>query len=276
MPPMIPKRMAPVLLLGEPTEINPSFTKVDSVNRLHSKPQINKNFESKVVKSHNKQANKFPTSPFKDPFDIKKDSVQLREAVNTGFKSDTLIVESGFVPIFNKDDIGYPPDLPDDAKPGFARRSDNFDESEENDDLLTNEEGPVYFESSSSDSFEPPFIPSPLDSPQGRIALPLINNSNERFDMQADASEKQFTYLPPESESKHSAVTYDAKNIYILNNQNPIPSQNDFVKLSSKTKQWLKETPQTVPFQGELPIQLSSNNSREKISAKLSRTAPVV
>ena len=218
-----------------------------------------------------------PRSPFKDPFDIKTESsVVLRGASNTGFNAETVIVESGFRPIFRREDIVKIESFEDSGEgisrnnPSISRRSDDFEDSDELEGLLTNEEPHSNF-------FEPMFIPSPRDS----VALPLVNDTNDQNDdtMEADASEKQeFFYLPP-GESKRSAVTYDAKAVLdtsLLND--PLPSKNDFVKLSSKTKQFIKDTPQFAPFTGEIPtdlmLQLSASRA-ESLAVQKNKSTPI-
>jgi hypothetical protein len=293
-PPVPPKPMAPVLLLGEPTEIKPTYKKTvsDVVIGKPSKTQIEISpaYKKKVQepltprphKQYQKKVEKVkmgppPRSPFKDPFDIKTESpISLKEASNTGFNAETVIVESGFRPIFRREDIVKIESFEDSGEgisnnnPSISRRSDDFEDSDELEGLLTNEQPQSAF-------FEPMFIPSPRDS----IALPLVNDTNEQNDdaMVADASEKQeFFYLPP-SESKRSAVTYDAKAVLdtsLLND--PLPSKSDFVKLSSKTKQFIKDTPQFAPFTGEIPtdlmLQLSASRA-ESASVSKNKSAPI-
>lgn len=279
------KPLTPVMLLGEPTEIKPTYKKTSDV--IIGKPsktqiEISPAFKKKVQepltprphKQYHKKVEKVkqqpPRSPFKDPFDIKTESpVSLREASNTGFNAETVIVESGFRPIFRREDVVKIESFEESGEgisnnnPTIQRRSDDFEDSDELDGLLTNEEPQSAF-------FEPMFIPSPRDS----IALALVNDtSEEQTDepMMAEASEKQeFFYLPP-SESKRSAVTYDAKAVLdtsLLND--PLPSKNDFVKLSSKTKQFIKDTPQFAPFTGEIPTDLML-----QLSASRAESSPV-
>lgn len=326
-PPVPQKPMSPVLLLGEPTEIKPTYKKsaVSSVvigkpsltqisiapelqKQINTEPRPQKyanNHEEKrpnkhqqghddprpikyvqgkeeprpikyqeetrrPVKYHSAKKNaekQPPRSPFKDPFDIKTESpVPLKEASNTGFKADTIIVESGFRPIFRREDVVARENDSDEENddrishsiPSISRRSDDFDE-----DLL---EADIPFSQPQSAYFEPMFIPSPQDS----VALPLTNDTNDQ-EMVAEASDKQeFFYLPP-NDAKRSAVSYDAKAILdtsLLND--PSPSENDFIKLSSKTKQFIKETPQFAPFTGEIPselmLQISSTRSAQPVS----------
>lgn len=295
-PPVPPKPMAPVLLLGEPTEIKPTYKKSSSdvVIGKPSKTQveISPMIKQKLQKTPPRPPHKYPMkknekpilqhsprSPFKDPFDMKKEVMPYDDVPNTGFKEDTIIVESGFRPIFRREDVKKPDDSMEESDgerisasiPSISRRSDDFVDSDEYvGELLTNEEPQKQF-------FEPMFIPSPRDS----IALPLVNDTQEETSdddtMVAEASERQeFFYLPP-NESKRSVVAYDAKAVLdtsLLND--PLPSQNDFVKLSSKTKQFIKDTPQFAPFTGEIPSDLremllqssgSSGSSRSSSSS---------
>lgn len=278
MPPIPQKQMAPVLLLGEPTEIKPFRKSSDIVIGKPSKSQIDVSqaFKSKkepprVLKYQQKKIEKNfvrgspPPSPFKDPFDVKNDSIPLREASNTGFKAETIIVESGFKPIFRREDIVHREDDSDEIEERISasiqkisRRSDDFAIADAIESDINNDEP-------QSNYFEPMFIPSPRDS----IALPLVNVSDgQGVDvMVAEASDRQeFFYLPP-NDSKRSAAAYDAKAVLdtsLLND--PSPSQNNFVKLSSKTKQFIKDTPQFTPFLGEIPSELMLQLSASRIA----------
>lgn len=201
-----------------------------------------------------------PRSPFKNPYDIKQEQSPVDQYdnqpldKNTGFQADTIIVESGFRPIFRREDITERDDSIErderSSSGGFSRRSDNFEDDEE-----------FIEEPESSPFFEPMFIPSPRDN--------IDNKSNAQIDsMEAEASEKEeFFYLPP-NESKRSAVTYDAKAVLDTSLlSDPLPSPNDFVKLSSKTKQFIKAHPlQFGPFTGEIPTDL-----RHQISVSSNR-----
>lgn len=261
-----PKPIPPVLLLGEPTEIKPSSFKNSHdppfYNSTKSQSDGSSAFKVKKVyesprpsytnrkKTNNKAA---PKSPFKDPFDIKSEAIPLREASNTGFKADTIIVESGFRPIFRREDVEQ---LEDESAEvvrkrtsgTFSRRSDNIEdlESEELPSDLT--------QSAQTAFFEPMFIPSPMDA----VALPLVNKSVDQDDLLTEASERQeFFYLPP-TEKRSTEAVLDTS---LLND--PFPSKNDFIKLSPKTKQFIKDTPQFSPFLGELPMPLADRQSKE-------------
>lgn len=86
----------------------------------------------------------------------------MRPAVNQGFKPDTVIVESGFKPIVRTDGTGV--QLPKEIIDQVAHRREDpgteIDEVMETDTLfLAAQQG-----GSETQSFEPMFIPSPLDS----------------------------------------------------------------------------------------------------------------
>ena len=277
MPQLQGKPPHPFLLLGQPTEIKSTPYRKSSSDLVIGKPSktpvdispvflANKNREPpRPVKFNNKNIEKGPVrSTFKDPFDIKTEAVQIPHHSNTGFKADTIIVESGFRPIRRQDDIPQDDSFEESGERisglpvTISRRSDNID------DTFEIEEDPQ------SAFFEPMFIPSPPDS----VALPLVNKSDSQQDyMVADASDRQDIFYLPPNESKRSAVTYDAKAILdtsLLND--PLPSENDYIKLSSKTKQFIKDTPQFAPFTGEIPtdlmLQLSANREQLSIVSK--------
>jgi hypothetical protein len=291
MPPIAhaPKPMAPVLILGQQTEIKPTYKKSsDVVIGKPSKTQIDvplgklKKVQATSRPLKLKKKEKMPErNPFKDPFNVKPavDSEELSTAANTGFKEETVIVESGFRPIFRREDVlskgGDESDDDDNHNhannerlqgPSIMRRSDDFVDSSEDDNV-----GLLTFEQPQSHFFEPMFIPSPRDS----MALPLVNDTasievkDEGKDiMEAEASEKEeFFYLPPSEMKRSSSISYDSS---LLNNH-PLP-QNDFVKLSSKTKQFIKETPQFTQYKGELPKellqQLSANREEKEVKEK--------
>ncbi|CRL07149.1 CLUMA_CG020142, isoform A [Clunio marinus] len=273
--PALPK--VPVLLLGEPTEIN-SYRKVpatDLEKNFYGTPETLSMSVHKLKKNQqqSKKNVKHSTtrSPFKDPFNIKAEIQPVHEVPNTGFKADSVIVESGFRPILNRQDVVRLEESSEEngrnvrSKISISRRIDDFVSEDED---LVDAPKSVYF--------EPIFIPSPRDS----VAAPFTNSSDEQTDhMTADASERQDIFYLPPSETKRSAAIYDAKAILdtsLLND--PLPSKNDFVKLSSKTKQFIKDTPQFLPFTGEIPSdlmkQLSTNKNKpvstHVISTKLS------
>lgn len=279
-PPVGPHK--PVLLLGEPTEIKPFRKENDVVVGKPSKSQIelssafkNKKIQEQyLIKGGNKKPEKSPVrSPFKEPFDIKNESQSIPDlASNTGFKADSIVVESGFRPIFRREDV----DLKDDDSsfeyenendkvsftiPSISRRSDS--------DFHDVYEGEGQFvQSDDPQTFEPMFIPSPQDV----AALPLVNvSSNEPSDiMVAEASDRHgVLYLPPH-EVKRSAV------LDPLDLKDPLPAEN-FQKLSSKTKKFIQDNPQFVPYSGELPKDLMLQVYRDSsININKEKTLPVI
>lgn len=257
-PAIPPKQMHPVLLLGEPTEIKPfrksssdvvvgkpSKTQVDLAPVLKTKKITEQQLRQQPYKSNNLKP---PKSPFKDPFNIRNESTTIIDAAtdNKGFNADSIIVESGFRPIFRREDLIKRDEDEEEEEgieekvsftiPSISRRSDN--------DFHDVIEGEGHFvQSDEPQSFEPMFIPSPQDV----VALPLTNDTVEDDFMVAEASERQGIFYLPPNEVKRSAI------LDPLELKDPLPSQNDFVKLSSKTKKFIQNTPQFAPFLGELP-----------------------
>jgi hypothetical protein len=268
--PLPPKQMQPVLLLGEPTEIKP-FRKsaTDVVVGKPSKTQVDlsqllktKKITEQQLRQPYKSQKGHVKSPFKEPFNVRNESSAIGDvAENTGFKADSVIVESGFRPIFRREDVIQEDDESEEhgieekisfTIPSISRRSDN--------DLYDVFEGEDQF---APQSFEPMFIPSPQDV----VALPLTNDT-EDF-MVAEASERQGIFYLPPNEVKRSAI------LDPLELKDPLPSQNDFVKLSSKTKKFIQNTPQFAPFLGELPRDFQSSFS-SVIREKPSSSSPVI
>lgn len=255
--PLPPKQMHPVLLLGEPTEIKPFRKSSDVVVGKPSKSQVDLSTVLKTKKITEQQLRQQPykslkspvKSPFKDPFNIRNESSAIIDVSdNKGFNAESVIVESGFRPIFRREDLIHRDDEDDSDEvgieekvsftiPSISRRSDN--------DFHDVYEGEgQFFQSDAPQSFEPMFIASPQDV----IALPLTNDTAEESDfMVAEASERQGIFYLPPNEVKRSAI------LDPLELKDPLPSQNDFVKLSSKTKKFIQNTPQFAPFLGELP-----------------------
>lgn len=136
------------------------------------------------------------------------------------------------------------------------------------------------------------FIASPRDS----IALAQVGNATEENlqakttledkmvvedgeDKIAVANERQdFFYLPPEG--RKAVVTYDGKAVLDTSLLNSDPAnyinRNDYASLSSKTQQFIKDTPQFGPFKGEIPsdliLQISSNRAERPVSEYLDPT----
>lgn len=262
------KPMRPLLLLGEPTEIKPTYKKPGEKTPVRGNDTHNLQVDNltnlKGITSqgtvrpqkNNKRNHVSITSPFKAPFNVKNETFPIKSAPNTGFKEDTIIVESGFRPIFRREDALQTSDpvkkIPEKLI-GISSRSDNFG------DIIydSNEEKRV-------EMFEPMFVPSPKDLK----SLDLLGSESEK---------KEFFYLPPQ-DSKQTTATYDLRAILDTSLlTDPLPSPNDFIKLSSKTKQFIKNTPQFAPFKGEVPsdLMLQLSNSRASapstsISTKLS------
>lgn len=273
----------PVLMLGEPTEINAPYRKSsDVVIGKPSQHQIDLTTAFKTKKINENQLRVYSTkgnnnieknpvkSPFKEPFNIKNLTSSDDLVENTGFKAESIIVESGFRPIFNHEDV-FSPDNTNEGSDEqvntskISRRSDNDfyedDEEEEYDD--DDEHENQFHQSDLPQSFEPVFVPSPADS------VPV----NKDSDLMAEASERQSVFYLPPNEVKRSAVLDPLDQI---NLKDPLPSEN-YQKISQKTKKFIQDNPQFRPFKGELPFILGNHEGpsystviKEKSSSPIS------
>ncbi|EDV93073.1 GH18474 [Drosophila grimshawi] len=180
---------ASVLLLGQPTELGgPGQRKTGEGadrTKIKTKPIISLpvpyvdvepqaslkaanyfNVNAKVEQKHVLTTTTSTMTPLiKRPLPEEPSPQQIasmRPAINQGFKPDSVVVESGFRPIMRNDGNGVqlPPELIEQVA---LRREDpgtEIDEVMETDTLfLTAQQG-----GSETQSFEPMFIPSPLDS----------------------------------------------------------------------------------------------------------------
>ncbi|XP_030370356.1 protein Skeletor, isoforms D/E-like [Scaptodrosophila lebanonensis] len=189
---------ASVLLLGQPTELSGKAGQ-RKTDPHHLKPQPviplpvpyddletqSTLQNSAYFNSHVKPEKKpLPTlssttttsSPFKRPYSThepqEEPSLQeiasMRPAVNQGFKPDSVVVESGFRPIIRNDGNGVqlPPEIVEQVAHRREDPGTEIDEAMETDTLfLTAQQG------NEPQSFEPMFIPSPLDSTNATILL---------------------------------------------------------------------------------------------------------
>ncbi|XP_030081549.1 protein Skeletor, isoforms D/E-like [Drosophila hydei] len=178
---------ASVLLLGQPTELNGiGQRKTDAAERakIKSKPVIPLPVPYVDLEP---QASLKATSYFKSNTNVEKPVLSttttttipiikrpvpeepspqqiasMRPAINQGFKPDSVVVESGFRPIVRNDGTGVqlPPELIDQVAHRREDPGSEIDEVMETDTLfLTAQQS-----GSETQSFEPMFIPSPLDS----------------------------------------------------------------------------------------------------------------
>ncbi|KAH8267320.1 hypothetical protein KR018_006886 [Drosophila ironensis] len=189
---------ASVLLLGQPTELGglgPKLAKgkpkipvpygdLEPQGSLQSSALLNHlgkgNHSSRITSgSSTPTVTASPTPdlvvkriPIKEP--SLEEIASMRPAVNQGFKPDTVIVESGFRPILKTDGSGV--QLPKEIIDQVAHRREDpgteIDEVMETDTLfLTAQQG-----GSETQSFEPMFIPSPLDSTNASKMLEKVKS----------------------------------------------------------------------------------------------------
>lgn len=229
----------------------------------------------------------FMKAKFSGPIKISKKEFSV-PAKNVGFQPDSVVVEGGFTPImrrkFTKEeaDIDAPTQNPSDAVDDYPeqqqRRSDKGDPSE-NDDDDNSSEG----EGESSEllikTFEPMFIPSPLDS----INMSIMKSPAKRLsgDLQymevedgedkiALAGERHAYYLPPDEPNKGNkvkttklypagtVVTYDGRQLVdraLIDSEPdfPTPKRSGSIMAGIQSTEQLLHLPQFGPFKGEIP-----------------------
>ncbi|KAL7731006.1 hypothetical protein ACLKA6_014229 [Drosophila palustris] len=123
----------------------------------------------------------------------------MRPAINQGFKPDSVVVESGFRPIMRNDGTGVqlPPELIEQVAHRREDAGTEIDEVMETDTLfLTAQQG-----GSETQSFEPMFIPSPLDSTN---ATRLASKAPPEIDPVASPSSTSLALKLPSAALKHS------------------------------------------------------------------------
>uniref|UniRef100_A0A182T471 Uncharacterized protein n=1 Tax=Anopheles maculatus TaxID=74869 RepID=A0A182T471_9DIPT len=213
---------------------------------------------------------------FKTPYDVSEAKVSYEgHAANHGFEPSSVVVESGFKPIYRRKD-DYDLEFEDNRAHGFLRRQDDdIDEAIESDALMIHGQ-----DEPSKQTFEPMFIPSPLDSMAMAHVKPSAGPARESAtkrnveilpDETADVvGEGQDSlgaandrvdpfYLPPIG-SDGSVVSFDGKAVLDMSLVNgPSAGSHQSEPLppvggpGSKTEQLLRETPQFGPFRGEYP-----------------------
>lgn len=239
---------------------SPQITKL-TINDFNQKPII----ESKISQAEAAaipQDNRSAQSPAK----------------NTGFKPESVVVEGGFRPIIRT------------TNPAGRADDRRFDSTE--DDGL-GEAGDYR----SLDSFEPMFIPSPLDRNQNKKlkkkaqTRQVYRNKHRVEDldeMETAANGLDARYLPPTAKplsqipSRGALVTADGTQVLDSSLARSIPRMNERSEKRISSSDALSKTPQFGQFRGELPPpipgnlrpetlpQLNSNRGQNKLITSLS------
>jgi len=225
---------------------------------------------------------------FQAPYSIKKDVEQkTASTVNDGFQPSSVIIESGFLPITKnnqrtnknesrevEEDLYEEYDYEQEHEQPLGqniRRSDQVLDT--SDALFPNNEPEGEIK-----SFEPMFIPSPLDSTshsqQHAPAKKIIDDLNDMEmedgdDKLAMAGERHDAYyLPPDIHKKTTklfpegaVVAYDGKAVLDMPGPAP-PSRSINLRARISSTEQLLSTPQFGPFRGEFPP-LSSQGSKD-------------
>lgn len=209
---------------------------------------------------------------------------KLPPARNTGFRPESVVIEGGFKPIFSKeiqdrkdDETEDGPEIENESVIGVLNVSTekNIDKS------------PTVVE-----SFEPMFVPSPLDKFSQQKPTKMRKRANMKKnqvvfiikqgrsidseeilndDEIAEAAERVDSYYlpPPDKELKHShislkpsdidispgtVVTYDGKKVSTSSLTMKYPDRATASESRvSKAAELIKSSPQFVPFKGDLP-----------------------
>lgn len=219
----------------------------------------------------------FVKQKFSGPIKISKKEYSM-PAKNLGFQPDSVVVESGFTPImrrkFTHENIDsesrrHESAETEDYPEQTQRRSDRTDFIEEN----TESESPELL----IKTFEPMFIPSPLDSTSvsaksqnKRLSGDLqYMEVEEGEDKMALAGERHAYYLPPDNGNSNKVkstklypagvvVTYDGRAVVdraLLDSEPDFPTPRRPGSLMSgiSSTEQLLHLPQFGPFRGEIP-----------------------
>ncbi|XP_062535814.1 protein Skeletor, isoforms D/E-like [Armigeres subalbatus] len=305
------KAIAPILLLGEPTEIKP-FRKAPPpppLSQLQSmapqpiemmlvKPMKTVPYMVPDVSPHLTMGlKKIEPAPitlpirltkrpimkeppqnvkpiFKAPYDVHENKTPIDPQSSTGFEPSSVVVESGFKPIYRRNGMmnAEYDDLLRHHGDMIQRRQDyDIDEAIESDALMIGSGEPQ------RQAFEPMFIPSPLDSmalaqksaevEERKAAMERLTgdlkemNVEEGEDKMAMPDDRVDSYyLPPATQNvvkvypEGSVVSYDGKavlDVSLLNS--PSNVRQEAIKSVSKTEQFIRDNPQFGPFRGEIP-----------------------
>lgn len=226
----------------------------------------------------------FTKPKFSGPIKISKKEF-ASPAKNVGFQPDSVVVEGGFTPImrgqFPKDDSENDTPTPnpadaDDYPEQQQRRSDKTDLTDDNDSSSEDDdgEGPELL----IKTFEPMFIPSPLDTNVSIMKSPIKRLSGDLQYMEVEdgedkiaaAGERHAYYLPPDEPNKSgkvkttklypagTVVTYDGRAVVdraLLDSEPdfPTPMRSGSIMAGIKSTEQLLHLPQFGPFKGTLP-----------------------
>lgn len=228
----------------------------------------------------------FPKSKFSGPIKISKKEF-ASPAKNVGFQPDSVIVEGGFTPImrrqFTRDDADNDaptasPAEADDYPEQQQRRSDKTDLSDNDSSTEAEDESDGEGSELLIKTFEPIFIPSPLDSTNIVMKSPSKRLSGDLQYMEVEdgedkvalAGERHAYYLPPDEPDKSgkvkstklypagTVVTYDGRQLVdraLLDSEPdfPTPARSSSIMSGITSTEQLLHLPQFGPFRGEIP-----------------------
>lgn len=228
------------------------------------------------------------------------DGKLIQPAVNTGFKPDSIVVESGFKPIIREPLMAGVDRIADEyEKTGGNNRREDTDVVEDYDgtpQLLVNNH--AYPSETLTETFEPMFIPSPKDYLLTKEVFPTNHAKEDRphpiymktdttlfsqkpseknkpADLVMESDRVSPHYLPPDPKlpKEHSQklsnsetfTTYDGKTVSAETLTSVVDNKTTKLfssKLPANTEQLLR-TPQFGPFKGNFPPPVEKHISED-------------
>lgn len=217
----------------------------------------------------------FTKQKFSSPIKISKKDLMIPSTPNEGFKPDSVVVESGFMPIMKRTDpinsdsgssqLDMHDNEYDDYPESKQRRSDKISDDDDDDET---EQPELLIK-----TFEPMFIPSPLDStnmpglktPTKRLSGDLqYMEVEEGEDKMAMGTENKKYYLPPDNINNSKTtklhptiVAYDGRAVVDKSLDSepdfPPPKRSGSIMSDISSTEQLLHLPQFGPFRGEIP-----------------------
>lgn len=224
-----------------------------------------------------------PKNKFSGPYSIKREEfVGNFKAPNPGFKPDSVIIESGFMPIVKRrNDKGEEVEIEEDEDERIGVEDKQFDDVDEQDEFEYDESEyqknrrhdqgeeselstDALFNSKSSEvplkTFEPMFIPSPPDSTKMSESKFQANSTDDLQDMEMEDGEDKMAmagelnsyYLPPENKQKvtklypeGTVVTFDGKAVMDMSLARMVPS-TQMISFRGSNRPHISSTEQLV------------------------------
>lgn len=270
---VILKTQSKPALIQKPLQLKePAIPKPPEVHNVELSPPQASTEKEPGLKTSKPYAPLVSVKPDKEMYH----SLKMRPAVNTGFKPESIVIEGGFKPIISKE-------LED-------RKDEEGPELEYESEIGVIDVGNESSEQKVVETFEPVFIPSPLDKQTVRKPIKMRKRANtkknallliikqgrslessENEDEIAEAAERVDAYYLPPPDKKNklndtpkkpsdidippgTVVTYDGKKVSGASLTAKIVDRGSVLNnRASKATELIKAGPQFAPFKGPLP-----------------------